>query len=498
MAKSLDNIIKPIVLLATLSGCVSKPVVDNQTTLTPLATQTPVIFTPENLSKVSANRQSDLRPNIIVIMTDDQPYLTVNDMPIVRNTLIPNGVSFPNAVATTPLCCPSRTSILTGEYAHNTQVYTNKAPNGGATIFDDTDTIGVWMKNAGYSTAYLGKYLNDYEQLKPYGVVPPGWDEWDVFVKKASEYLYYFNFSLSEDGKIVDYPKKKFNYSTDVITQKAVDYINDQKENPFFLVVGYYNPHSPYITAPRHKDLFKANSGWSFTQYRPPNVNESDISDKPKYIKKLKPYSLDELDITHRQILRSLQSVDEGIGSIIETIEKIGLTDNTVIFYLSDNGLTMGEHRFGFDKNCPYEECLKIPLIVYAPSRYEPRSDSSIIANIDLVPTIVELAGLPIPNSINGNSFFQLLNDPATDWRDEILIEHWPTSEDEDDSLGALIPEYFGIRSAEWKYIEYSTGERELYNLIQDPYELQNVANNPDNQSIMDTFSQRIIELKAE
>ena len=397
--------------VAVLVSCNSTSGKESATAI-PAVTQTPVVFSPAQVSKVSANREKNSRPNIIVILTDDQPYLTIQNMPILTKTLLAEGITFPNAFATTPLCCPSRSSMLTGEYVHNTKVYTNKAPNGGATVFNDTSTIATWMQQAGYQTAYLGKYLNEYELLQPYGKVPPGWGQWDVFIHKTAEYLYFFNFDLSANGTIVNYPKKKFNYSTDVLTQKAVDYINEQKENPFFLFLGYYNPHSPYIAAPRHKDTFRANSGWEYEPYRPPNINEHDISDKPKYLRELNPYSLDDLDITHRQIMRSLQSVDEGVGSILNTLDQTGLSDNTVIFYLSDNGLTMGEHRFGFDKNCPYEECIKIPFVVYSPALFKARSDLHMVANIDLVPTIADLAGVKIPDQVNGLSLVPLLKQP--------------------------------------------------------------------------------------
>lgn len=222
------TVLLTLIFLILSIGC-QPPIPTQQARTTPVLTQTPVVFSPTQISKVSANRAQDPRPNIIVILTDDQPYLTIQNMPILTKTLLAEGITFPNAFATTPLCCPSRSSMLTGEYVHNTKVYTNKAPNGGATVFNDSSTIATWMQQAGYQTAYLGKYLNEYELLQPYGKVPPGWGQWNVFIHKTAEYLYFFNFDLSINGTIVNYPKKKFNYSTDVLTQKAVDYINEQK-----------------------------------------------------------------------------------------------------------------------------------------------------------------------------------------------------------------------------------------------------------------------------
>jgi N-acetylglucosamine-6-sulfatase len=464
----------------------------------PILTQTPVVFGATNVSHVSAGRAKNSHPNIIVIFTDDQPVSTLQNMPIMARTLLAKGVIFSNAFATTPLCCPSRSSMLTGEYVHNTGVYTNKAPNGGATVFDDTSTIGTWMKTAGYQTAYFGKYLNEYELLKPYGKVPPGWDEWSAFIHKTADYLYYFNFQMSENGTIVDYPKKKYNYSTDVVTQKAVNFINEQKEAPFFMFVGYYNPHSPYIAAPRHKDTFRSNSGWNYEPYRPPNQNEQDISDKPRYLRELRQYSLDDLDITHRQILRSLQSVDEGVGSILNTLDQTGLSDNTIIFYMTDNGLTMGEHRFGFDKNCPYEECLKIPFVVYSPALFSNRTDTNLVANIDLAPTIADLAGISLPDTVNGQSLKPLLNDPDYKWRSELLLEHWPTADNTEEGIGSIIPEFASIRTKVWKYTEYSTGENELYDLIGDPYELQNLSSDASKLEIISELALKLQILKQQ
>ena len=492
----------PILILAfLLAACVSDDTSTPYNPPTPEVDHSPFIFDIDIPTPASQERMNDPRPNIILIMTDDQPFSTVDYMPCVKTELMKRGVVFENAFTTTPLCCPSRASILSGEYVHNHKVYTDRMPMGGAAKYDDSLSFSIWLNQAQYRTAYFGKYLNGYDDLVPFGVVPPGWDVWDAFLGKnldadddTGNLQFYFNFSLSDNGNETVYPKSKENFSADVITNMALDFIRDSRDTPFYMTVSYYNPHSPYVSAPRHKDTFRASTGWDWVQYRPPSFNEKDISDKPDYISDLSPLSETELDTVHKQILRSLLSVDDGVASIINALDKAGLSDNTIIVFTSDNGLTIGDHRFGATKNCPYEACLKVPFIVYAPAYFEPRVDSSLVANIDLAPTFAEWAGIPIPDSVDGMSMENLLKDPSSPWRDEILLEHWPTEE----GVGSMIPEYSSIRTPEWKYTEYSTGEVELYDLVNDPYELQNIAGKKAYRDIQADLAKRLQALKEE
>ncbi len=453
----------------------------------------PAIYDAQDEMDASVERLADSRPNIIFILTDDQPYYTIDYMPTVTDVLMAGGVVFENGFVTTPLCCPSRASILTGQYVHNHKVYTNRYPMGGAPKFDDVSTVAVWLQEAGYRTAYFGKYLNDYELLEPYGKVPPGWDEWGAFLGKSG-FQYYWDFTLSENGQEVEYPKSKANFGADVVTVKAVDFIHAARDEPFFLFVGYYNPHSPYISAPRHKDTFRGNSNWAWEPHQPPSVNERDISDKPEYLSELYPLTEDELRIANVQILRSLLSVDDGVASILRALEQTGLDQNTIIVYLSDNGMTMGEHRFGVTKNCPYDECAHVPFIVYAPGLYPARTDMHLVANIDLAPTFADLANARVPDSINGTSLVPLLENGSVDWRDALLIEHWPTEE----GVGAIIPEFSAVRTMEWKYVEYVTGECELYDLQNDPYELNNLAGKSAYAEMQAELARRLEELRGQ
>ncbi|KAA0266427.1 MAG: DUF4976 domain-containing protein, partial [Chloroflexi bacterium] len=208
----------------------------------------------------------------------------------------------------------------------------------------------------------------------------------------------------------------------------------------------------------------------------------------------LSPLSESELDTIHLQILRSLLSVDDGVASIAAALDKAGLDDNTIIIFTSDNGLTIGDHRFGATKNCPYEACVKVPFIVYGPGYFEPRIDPSLVANIDLYATIAEWARFHVPATVDGLSMSPLLEDPNAPWRDALLLEHWPTEE----GVGSMIPEFHSIRTREWKYTEYSTGETELYDLVNDPHEMLNVAGKSAYREIQTELAERLQFLKKE
>lgn len=486
------GLILPILFL---SGCALDPNPTPHAGRTLEPTQTPTIFDYEVETPASAKRLTDQRPNIIFILTDDQPYHSLAYMPFTSNVLIPKSVNFERGFVTTPLCCPSRATILTGQYTHNHQVYTNNWPMGSARKLDDSATIGTWMQAAGYRTAYYGKYLNEYNDMKPYGYVAPGWDDWKVFLgRKTDGYGYFFDFTMSENGEIVEYPRSKANYSADVVTRHSVEFIARTKDEPFFLFISYYNPHSPYIAAPRHQETFRAGTGWEWTQHRPPNFNEQDLSDKPLYIQNLRQTPADVLDTADLQMLRSMLSVDDGVASILNILQKTGLEKQTILVYLSDNGMTVGEHGFGIDKNCPYDECSRVPFIIYAPGRYAPRSDNNLVANIDLAPTFLRWAGADIPGMVNGVSLLPLLNNPTQPWRDELLIEHWPAIE----GIGELIPQFYAVRTHDWKYIEYETGECELYDLAGDPYELKNLCNQKKYTEKQAELKTRLERLKQE
>ena len=436
-----------------------------------------------SLGCTSAPREADTRPNIIIIMTDDQPYYTIDKMPTLSEEITSKGIKFTNAYFTTPLCCPSRASILTGQYAHNHGVRSNQPPLGGAAKFKDGDTIATEFKNAGYKTAYIGKYLNYYKSLSPLGYVPPGWEYWFSFlnIEVIQDYGYYYNLATSEQG-FVDHNNTE--YGTSITTDKAVEFISQYPEYPFLLYVSYFSPHTPYLPEEKYSQSF---SPGDLTYL--PNFNEEDISDKPSWMMNYEPVNPAKAEEAKLALLRSLMSVDEGIGKILQELEKNNIRDNTVILFLTDNGISMGEHRLFKDKRFPYEENIKIPLLISYPKLITaPREENRFVLNIDIAPTLYEIAGIPIPSSVDGESFLPLILGTAVKWRTFFLAEHWAEPAGSDPTPQQFSPTFNLIRDQNWKYIEYVTGEIELYDLDIDPYELNNLAKKNKFQELIQTL----------
>lgn len=450
-----------------------------------------LLITPACSLLNSPGNQDLSKPNVILIITDDQPIHTLDYMPIVQKELIARGIKFDNAYVTTPLCCPSRSSILTGLYAQHTGVLTNRP---GAPAFQKNDaTIGVWFHQAGYRTFMLGKYFNNIDLL-PVNFVPPGWDDYQIFWnrdKTYDTYSFFNGYNFNENGKIVSYGDQPKDFSTDVLTQKALNFINNSGTQPFLIWLGYTAPHYPYGAAERHKKMFTTDAEWK--PYWPPDFLEADRSDKPQWLQNQKEIPADYAFDTDQAILRSMMSVDEGVGQIISLLEKRQIRDNTIIVFLSDNGMAIGEHQL-IGKDCPYDECIKVPFIVdYPPLIQAPRVENKFVLNIDIAPTIAELAGIKIPGAIDGVSMLPLLKDSSAAWRDSFFFEHYQDTQSDDPSgLGMQIPTFWGIRTMQWKYVEYADGEKELYNLVSDPVEMQNIVNDPGNESIIATLSAQL------
>jgi arylsulfatase A-like enzyme len=227
---------------------------------------------------------------------------------------------------------------------------------------------------------------------------------------------------------------------------------------------------------------------------RPPNFNEEDISDKPQWVddELANPHTMDK---AYQKSLRSLMSVDEAIPKLLDAVHNIDQEQNTAIIYYADNGEAWGEHRLKEAKNCPYEECTRVPLILHFPKLIsESRQNDQMVLNIDLAPTIADFAGVNIPSKVDGLSLMPLLINPTADWRDQILIEHWPT----DEGHGAIIPEFSAIRTKEWKYVEYINGEKELYDLVNDPYEMENLVNEIKYKPFMSVLATHLQELRED
>jgi len=422
-----------------------------------------------------ARSQTASPPNIVLILTDDQRYDELTRMPIVKQQLIAKGVKFNHAFVVNPLCCPSRATILTGKYSHGTDVYGNAPPHGGFETFHDdgeeSSTIATWLHDAGYHTALVGKYLNGYtpDQVS---WVPPGWDRWNALALKEDNSDFYYDYTMSLNGTAATYGADPADYSTDVLAADADQAIRETPSGtPLFLYFATSAPHQVPIPPPRY-----ANS--CATAHLAPSdaLNEADVSDKPAYIASrplLTDKQMANQDASFQDQCRALRGVDDAVGSIVDALSDTGRLSNTLILFASDNGVLLGEHRWKF-KKVPYEQAIRVPMVL----RYDPLTAgtpgvrNSLVANIDIAPTFAAAAGVPAPGA-EGQSLLPLVADAATPWRTRFLIEH------EDTDNFVPVPTYCALRNQRYLYVDYETGEEELYDLKTDPLELENLGADP-------------------
>lgn len=420
----------------------------------------PAAFHPP-VSQATAHQAPASAPSILLIVTDDQRWDTLWAMPYVRRLITDEGTSFDNAFVVNPLCCPSRSSILTGDYSHTTGVYRETPPFGAFPSFRDGSTIATWLRSSGYSTALFGKYIDGYQHAALTGYVPPGWDRWVAFVRSR-----YQDYKLTVDGAIRSYGSTPADYSTNVLGGFADRFIR-QTSGPIFVEFAPAAPHAPAIPESRFARSFASLPPW-----RPPSFDERDVSDKPSYIRDTAPLDAEARSAVDRFRLdqyRTLLSVDEQVHVLIDALRDTGRLHNTLIIFTSDNGLSWGEHRW-VKKEVPYEESIRVPLAVrYDPmtATGAPQRSAALALNIDIAPTIADVAG--VPASTDGRSLLPLLRDPASaDWRRRFLIEHMEGTNP--------VPTYCAVRTQRYLFARYVTGEQELYDLQVDPYEMTNVA----------------------
>lgn len=387
------------------------------------------------------------KPNVIFILTDDLDYqLLTNHLSAYPNirALANKGTMFSNAFVTNSLCCPSRSTILTGQYSHNHHVMTNTAPDGGASAFRPLEpyALPVWLKNAGYTTGYVGKYLNEYDGT----YVPPGWDEWQGINTDTVP--------ATEPGQM-----------TDVFSDQADSFLkNYSGKTPFYLEIAPIAPHEPAIPYPRHSGLF---TGQKTPQ--PPSFNEEDVSDKPYYVSKLKPLTRDRIasfNELYRNRLRSMMAVDEMVGHLVTTLQETGELSSTYIVFTSDNGVHAGQHRLGEGKRLAYEEDIRVPLIVRGPGIPANATRPQMVLNNDFAPTFAQWTGATPLLTVDGRSLTPLLgSSPPNRWRTAFLAEAGAH-----ERIGR--PPYRAVRTKNYLYVRYANGEKELYNLERDPYQL--------------------------
>ncbi|HEX3130268.1 MAG TPA: sulfatase-like hydrolase/transferase [Thermoanaerobaculia bacterium] len=425
------------------------------------------------------------QPNLVIILTDDQDLMlgSLDFMPRTRALIADQGITFENHFVPLSLCCPSRSTILTGLHVHNHRVLTNFPPDGGFERFDqlkhEDRTLAVALHDAGYRTALFGKYLNGYPNGEALTYVPPGWDEWASPVK-GSPYAAY-RYTLNENGRLVVHGSKAEDYMTDVLAAKAVSFVRKSGNQPFFLYLATYAPHRPSTPAKRHAGLFPG-----LQAPRTPSFNEPDVRDKPARIRALKRLDASRIaaiDALYRKQMQSLQAVDEAVAALVEALRDTGRLDNTCVVFTSDNGFHMGQHRLEPGKYTPYEPDVHVPLLVRGPNVPRGLLVDALTLSVDFAPTFAELAGATLPAQPDGRSLVPFLKGtPPASWRQAILLEQFavppapPKGSDlQEPGDDASYPSHRGIRTATYKYVQYGTGEKEVYDLRKDPDERLNL-----------------------
>jgi arylsulfatase A-like enzyme len=420
------------------------------------------------------------RPNVVVIVTDDQSVDSIPSaipvMPFLQERALDPGdhwVVFEHAFVNTPLCCPSRATMLTGRLSHDTGVVDND--HGG--LLDEDATVASWLDDAGYHTGLVGKYLNGYPFGRP-PFVPRGWDRWSAKEQGPVSNLYY-DYTLIEQGIPVRYGVGEEDYSTDVFAAQAVEFIREAPfGRPFFLWFAPTAPHPPWTPAPRHAGAFA-----DLVVPEPPSTGEADVSDKPAWIRELAPpdaATLDSYPASRRRSYETLRAVDDAVRAVIEELRARGELSRTVIVFTSDNGLAFGEHRW-VKKTCAYDECLRVPLLIRMPG-VEHRLETAFASTVDLAPTIAGLAGIEPPQDGAGTSLVRLLRTGRDEGLGGEVYAEWIGE-------GLPVPGWWALRTPGFAYVELATGERELYALREDPHELVNVVDEPRFAAVVERLS---------
>jgi arylsulfatase A-like enzyme len=469
------------------------------------------------------------QPDIVVIMADDldlramQTMLDLDLAPNIERYLVAEGTTFSRSFVSNSLCCPSRATMLTGQYSHNNGVLGSGAleAQGGVDALDDSSTLATWLQEVGYRTGHVGKYLNGYgsrlddttPSFQP-EYVPPGWNHWQALIGSGTYRMFRYQINDTADGvqQIVQYRSAVDDYQTSVLTRRAVGFIEDaaQRGGPFFLEVMPVAPHAEanpdpqsrwdYFIRPDPQDeIDKPDQMSLIRSLLPPSMSEPSwdfvTPEAPSFVRSRRALSetdIDDITSYYRDRLASMLAVDDMVGEIVRSLADRGLLENTVIIFTSDNGWLEGQHRL-VGKRFAYDESTRVPLYIRVPGRVRV-SVSKLIANADLAPTIAELAGASAGVAIDGRSLMQFLSAdvPPSRWRLRILLEHWGEPPD--------IPTYAGLRTGRYLYTDYfesSSAMHELYDLDSDPFQIDNVYADPSYASVVEKLAQELAAARA-
>jgi N-acetylglucosamine-6-sulfatase len=440
--------------------------------------------------------------NIVLILTDDldrTQYLDPSRFPKVNSLLVEEGTTFSNYFVTDSLCCPSRASILRGQYVHNHDVRSNRPPLGGFEKFhtngDESSTIATWLHDAGYRTGLLGKYLNGYPSGVDPTFVPPGWDVW-ASPSGGGGYSGY-NQRVNENGTLVRYGAQPEDYMTDVLSRKSGEFIQASGDKPFFLYVAPFVPHAPATPARRHAEAFPG-----VLAPRTPSFNQPDVSGEPQWLSGrplLNDQQIASIDELYRKQLQSLLAVDDLIEHVVDTLRQTGQLDNTYIVLTSDNGFHLGQHRLPQGKITAFEEDIRVPLVVRGPDVPAGKKVDDFAANVDLAPTFAKLGRAKAPSFVDGRSLEPALHGKSGDaFRDAVFVEHFAPGGGQRRGRrgGGAPPTYAAVRTDRYTYVGYDTGERQLYDLRADPDQLRNIVSTAD-PKLVDGLAEQLAALRT-
>jgi arylsulfatase A-like enzyme len=464
--------------------------------------------------------------NIVLIRTDDQTeaQFTERSMPRTLRLLADPGTRFVNSIVTTPQCCPSRASVLTGQYGHNNGVLSNKA--GYPALRRPVRSLPAWLNGAGYTTAHVGKWMKGWVQTtgRP-ASVPPHWDQWHTTYREPTQY---YGYVLSDNGRKTRYDHHDREYLTRVLNRKAVEFArrHAKRRHPFFLQLDHRAPHASTFEKtrtrctghspqpdPRDRHRFK-----NVALPQPPSFDEPDVADKPPFLRRpsLDPGAVERMMVRYQCGLASLRAVDRGVGSIYDALKRAHALGRTAFIFTSDNGFLTGEHRIANGKTLAYEESIRVPLVIRLPHAYtggapQPSQVSEPVANIDLTATILDLArARPCTASgkcrvLDGRSLVDLAAGQPADWPADrgLLVEYDGKSRD-------AVCSFSAIRTPDRAYVEYSsvwdrsaqqcdpTRAVELYDLQADPFELENLCRGGSPESCPTDGSQLELQTRLE